>query len=41
MSSRTERNLRGIRERLRRCDKVIPFELIHRKKILEVRLSKR
>ena len=33
--------LEGIREQLRRCDKLIPFALIHRKKILEVRLSKR
>lgn len=33
--------LEGIREQLRQCDKVIPFALIYRKKILEVRLSKR
>nr|DAV30872.1 MAG TPA: hypothetical protein [Caudoviricetes sp.] len=30
--------MRGIREQLRQCDKAVPFALIHRKKILEVRL---
>ena len=41
MNLRTVRSVRGIREQLRQCDKVIPFALIYRKKILEVRLSKR
>ena len=41
MNLKTVRSLRGIREQLRQCDKVIPFALIYRKKILEVRLSKR
>ena len=40
-SSRTGRNYRGIMEKLRNCGKIVPFELLHRKKILEVRLSKR
>lgn len=33
--------LKGIMEKLRNCGKIVPFELLHRKKILEVRLSKR
>lgn len=40
MSSRTERSYRGIKTILRQS-KVIPIELIRRKKLLEVILRKR
>lgn len=40
MNLKTERNYRGINNRLR-CDRVIPIELLKRKRYLEVILRKR